>query len=122
MRVLCWNRSVGEGVTFALEALCCDLSPNPSILRLCRSLSFNGMSRALEQEIQALQSEGARAQRLGVRWRLRLHIQLPPVLPRPSLPARRRVLFVLCCYQRLYLPPELAFCVLQMLTLGQLGL
>ena len=89
--------------------------------RCCHSIGHNSVSPALEQEIQALQSEGSRAQRLGVRWRLRLHIQLPPVLPRPSLPARRRILFVLCCYQRLYLPPELAFCVLQMLTLGQLS-
>ena len=57
-----------------------------------------------------------------VRWRLRLHIQLPPVQPRPPLPARRRVLFVPCCFQRLDLPPAMAFCVLQMLTLKELSL
>ena len=89
---------------------------------MCRRLWDDSIPDALEEEIRALVSEPAREQRLCTRWRLRLHIQLPPVQPRPPLPARRRVLFVLCCFQRLYLPPEMAFCVLQMLTLKELSL
>jgi hypothetical protein len=89
---------------------------------LCHSLWDNDISDALHDVIDDLLSEGAREERLCIRWRLRLHIQLPPVQPRPPLPARRRVFFVLCCLQRLDLPPEMAFCVLQMLTLRELSL
>ena len=89
---------------------------------MCHRLDYTDISDALKEEIRALFSKGAREQRLCVRWRLRLHIQLPPVQPRPPLPARRRVFFVLCCLQRLDLPPEMAFCVLQMLTLKELRL
>jgi len=89
---------------------------------LCHSFWGSDISASLKEEILALLSEGAREERLCVRWRLRLHIQLPPVQPRPPLPARRRVFFVLCCLQRLDLPPEMAFCVLQMLTLKELSL
>ncbi len=80
------------------------------------------MPLAIDEEVRALISN--RLQRLCVRWRLRLHMQIqaPQPLPRPPLPARRRVLSVLCCYQRLDLPPELALCVLQMLTLAELSL
>ncbi len=89
---------------------------------MCHRLDYTDISDALTEEIRALLSEGAREERLCVRWRLRLHIQLPPVQPRPPLPARRRVFFVMCCLQRLDLPPEMAFCVLQMLTLKELSL
>ena len=105
---------------FSPQWHCCTFSSRPSMSCLCHRLYDGSIPNALNKEIQRLLS--AREQRLCTRWRLRLHIQLPPVQPRPPLSARRRVLFVLCCFQRLYLPPEMAFCVLQMLTLKELSL
>ena len=109
----------GESAISWIETLATTHSGVPC--DLSRSVGYAGVPDAVAAEVRALISN--RLQRLCVRWRLRLHIQGPQVLlPRPPVPARRRVLLVLCCFQRLELPPELALCVLQMLTLAELSL
>ena len=73
-----------------------------------------------ELDIASLLGEGARALRLSVGWRLRVHFEVPVRVPRPPMSARRRVLLVMLCVVRLYLPIEIALCVLEMCTLWDL--